>query len=49
MRIGAQEYAGDFYFLLSGNVAEVILYNAALSDTDRSAVESYLMSKWAIT
>jgi hypothetical protein len=28
---------------------EIIIYNAALSDTDRSAVESYLMQKWAIT
>jgi hypothetical protein len=33
----------------SGDIAEIIIYNTALSDTDRSAVESYLMSKWAIT
>jgi hypothetical protein len=31
------------------DIAELIIYNAALSDTDRAAVESYLMSKWAIT
>jgi len=49
LRIGSQEYAGSFYFPLSANVAEIILYNASLSDTDRSAVESYLMSKWAIS
>jgi hypothetical protein len=27
---------------------EIIIYNSALSDTDRSAVESYLMAKWGI-
>jgi len=39
--------AGDSFLL--GDIAEIIIYNSALSDTDRSAVESYLMSKWAIT
>ena len=33
----------------SGDFAEVIMYNSALSDTDRAAVESYLISKWGIT
>jgi hypothetical protein len=28
---------------------EVVMYNAALSDTNRAAVESYLTSKWGIT
>lgn len=28
---------------------EFIVYDTALSDTDRAAVESYLMSKWGIT
>jgi hypothetical protein len=32
-----------------GDIAEIIIYNAALSDTDRAAVESYLMNKWAIS
>lgn len=49
VRIGAQEYSGTTYFPANANFAEVILYNAALSDTDRAAVESYLMTKWAIT
>lgn len=34
---------------LSCDVGEIITYNVALSATDREAVESYLMSKWAIT
>jgi len=33
----------------SGNLCEIIVYDSALSDTDRNAVESYLLSKWAIT
>jgi hypothetical protein len=33
---------------LNGDIAEIIIYNAALSDTDRAAVESYLMTKWGI-
>jgi len=38
---------GAFYW--NGNIAEIIIYNSALSDTDRSAVEQYLISKWGIT
>jgi hypothetical protein len=54
MRIGVQRYDGALaapgdYYLYNGNIAEIILYNAALSDTDRSAVEQYLISKWGIT
>jgi len=33
---------------LNGDIAEIIIYDTALSDTDRSAVESYLMNKWGI-
>lgn len=33
----------------NGHVCEIIIYNSALSDTDREAVENYLLAKWAIT
>jgi hypothetical protein len=38
---------GSAYF--DGDIAEIIFYNVALSATDREAVESYLIDKWAIT
>ena len=31
-----------------GNIAEIIIYSAGLSGTDRAAVEAYLMTKWGI-
>jgi hypothetical protein len=33
----------------NGDIAEVIYYSAALSDTDRARVEKYLQQKWATT
>lgn len=33
----------------TGDIAELIVYDSALSDADRSAVESYLMAKWGIS
>ena len=52
--IGALRYtfnsATDKYLqFANADYAEVIIYNSALSDTDRAAVESYLISKWGIT
>jgi hypothetical protein len=49
MLIGAQVYAGLYYNHANANIAEIIIYDTALSDANRSAVESYLMSKWGIT
>jgi len=34
---------------LNGDIAEIIMYDTALSDANRAAVESYLIGKWAIT
>jgi len=31
------------------DIGEIIVYNSALSDADRSAVESHLMTKWGIS
>jgi hypothetical protein len=31
------------------DLCEIVMYDTALSDTDRAAVEQYLISKWAIT
>jgi hypothetical protein len=36
-------------FVSSCDIGEIIAYNVALSDSDRQAVESYLMAKWGIT
>ena len=36
-------------FNLDGDICEIIIYDSALSDTDREAVEDYLMTKWGIT
>jgi hypothetical protein len=47
--IGVQRYTGASYDLFDGDIAEIIIYNSALSDTNRAVVESYLMSKWGIS
>jgi len=44
---GTAEGASTSAFF-NGDIAEIIVYDSALSDTYRNAVESYLMSKWAI-
>lgn len=49
VRIGMELYAGANYSHFNGDIAEIIAYNIALSDTNRAAVESYLMTKWGIT
>lgn len=44
-------YIGTFSalsFYLKGDIAELIIYNSALSDIDRGIVETYLMTKYAL-
>jgi hypothetical protein len=36
----------DFGRSWDGGIAEIIIYNQALSDTDRDSVETYLYNKW---
>jgi hypothetical protein len=47
--IGSNRYAGVDYNVWNGNISELLIYTGALPDTDRSAVESYLIKKYAIT
>lgn len=44
IRIGS--FAGGVTSLLNGIIAEVIIYNSALSTTDLNRVGNYLKSKW---
>lgn len=39
---------GDNSSFLDGDIAEIIVYNSALSTSDRESVESYLSTKWGI-
>lgn len=44
---GAGSLDYDVYATI--DVAELLIYDSALSDTDRGAVETYLLNKWSIT
>ena len=44
--IGAHAASVNFH---NGDIAEIIVYNSALSTSDRESVESYLSTKWGIT
>jgi hypothetical protein len=44
--IGRQFDTGTYY---AGDIAEVVIFNSALSASDRQAVESYLGTKYAVT
>lgn len=45
--IGARQTTNSQYW--DGNIAEIIIYNTALSATQREYIERYLAAKWAIT
>jgi hypothetical protein len=46
LHVGAPS-AGAFYW--NGNIAEVVIYNSALSDANRALVEQALIAKWGLT
>ena len=46
---GTWDRVGSNASFHNGDLCEIIVYNSALSNTDRDLVESYLMSKWGIT
>jgi hypothetical protein len=47
--VGALMYTNNVpLHYLNGDVAEIIIYDTALSDANRELVESYLVSKWGI-
>lgn len=45
--LGARQAPGVSYYA-NINIGEVLIYNSALSDADRTAVEDYLAAKWGI-
>ena len=48
MTIGGNgEALGNLAF--QGDMLEILIYNSALSDTDRARIENYLIAKWGIT
>jgi hypothetical protein len=49
VRIGIEPYGGVNYSPFNGDIAELIIYNSALSDANRTLVENYLLAKWGIT
>jgi streptogramin lyase len=42
--IGSDHFGNTF----NGDIAEVMVFNEALSDADRAEVENYLLDKWAV-
>jgi hypothetical protein len=45
--VGTQ--AGGTFGFWNGEIAEIVVFNTALSTTDRSRVEAYLAAKWGIS
>jgi hypothetical protein len=45
--IGTRGYAGDFPVIMQAG--EAVVFNGVLSNADRNAVSSYLMTKWSVT
>lgn len=47
--IGATDSGSGYTSFAGMDLAEILIYDSALSDTDREAVENYLMAKWGIS
>ena len=47
LKIAADNYSGGETFS-AFDCSEIIIYDSALNDTDRAAVENYLLAKWGI-
>ena len=47
--LGSNRYQDVDYNVWNGNISELIIYNAALSDANRALVENYLLAKWGIS
>lgn len=47
--VGLATGQGGVQAFLTGDIAEIVLYNTALSSTDRTRVRDYLADKWGIT
>lgn len=47
--IGADYNDGDYSYFYNGYISEIIIYNRAITTTERQQVEAYLMGKYAIT
>lgn len=46
--IGVGTNAGAFHDFLDGDIAEIIIFDKALSATEQGAVENYLKTKWGV-
>lgn len=46
--LGTLKDGAPYSEFLNGNIAEILLYSSALNSTNRSAVESYLTTKWGV-
>jgi hypothetical protein len=46
LHVGSRS-GGGFYW--NGNIAEIVIYNSALSDANRALVEQALIAKWGLT
>lgn len=47
--VGVRWEASTYKWFYNGNIAEIIVFNRALKNEERDAIESYLGKKWKIT